>query len=356
MNNTLKFFQSSFIVTIVGLLLAGGLGWFNYGSNQEVGGISGTLSTILLCASLSLLEISLSFDNALINATVIRRMNDKWKHRFLTWGMLIAVVGMRIALPLIIVGLVAWINPWDALLLAVQDPKKYAEIMHHAHVPVVGFGGMFLMMVALRHFFDPEKTLHWLGLIERPAAFLGRVRFIDAGIGACILGLFSYFLSQTSPNEVQSLVVAGIIGIALQVSLDSLNSFLESKNISGVGSAGRGASIALFFYLEVQDASFSLDGVIGAFAITNNLFIIAIGLGIGSMFVRSLTLWLVDNNTLRLYRYVETGAFYAIGALAATMLFDILFTVPEIAPGGLSVLIIIASFISSIRFNRQHGQ
>lgn len=348
----MKRFYSAFVVTVIGLFLAGLVGWF---SQIGANGFIGALNSIVLCSALGLLEVSLSFDNALINATIIRRMNDVWRHRFLTWGMLIAVVGMRVVLPLAIVGVVAWINPWSAFVMALKEPKLYAEIMQSAHIPIVGFGGMFLLMVSLNHFFDPEKTTHWLGIIESPAARLGHFRFIETLIGAAVLASMCLTLKQQHPQEVVSLLVAGSIGILLQASLSSLNSRLETDNSSRMNLATKGASAALFFYLEVQDASFSLDGVIGAFAITNNLFIIAIGLGIGAMFVRSLTLLLVDQGTLSQYRYIETGAFYAMGALAATMLLDIFYQIPEIVPGGLSALLIVLSFVSSIRYNNKQG-
>jgi hypothetical protein len=112
------------------------------------------------------------------------------------------------------------------------------------------------------------------------------------------------------------------------------------------------ASAASFLYLEVLDASFSFDGVIGAFALTNNLFIIAIGLGIGAMFVRSLTVMLVEKGTLASYRYLEHGAFYAIGALALLMLVGTAVEVPDALTGLIGAVFIGLSLWQSIRYNR----
>jgi hypothetical protein len=103
------------------------------------------------------------------------------------------------------------------------------------------------------------------------------------------------------------------------------------------------------------DASFSFDGVVGAFAITNNLFIIMIGLGVGAMFVRSLTIMLVDKGTLSEYRYLEHGAFYAIGILAAIMFAGTIKHIPEVVTGLLGALFIALSLFSSILYNKKNG-
>jgi hypothetical protein len=112
--------------------------------------------------------------------------------------------------------------------------------------------------------------------------------------------------------------------------------------------------MGMFLYLEVLDASFSFDGVVGAFAITNNLFIIMIGLGIGAMFVRSLTIMLVEKGTLSEFRYLEHGAFYAIGILAIIMFANTIFHIPEVITGLIGAAFIGLSLWSSIRYNQKH--
>jgi hypothetical protein len=112
------------------------------------------------------------------------------------------------------------------------------------------------------------------------------------------------------------------------------------------------AGIGGFLYLEVLDASFSFDGVIAAFALSNNLFIIALGLGIGAMFVRSMTIMLVEKGTLTEYRFLEHGAFWAIIALAAIMLLSVSFHIPETITGLIGAALIGLSFWSSVRSNR----
>ena len=112
------------------------------------------------------------------------------------------------------------------------------------------------------------------------------------------------------------------------------------------------SGLAGFLYLETLDASFSFDGVIGAFAITHDIIIIAIGLGVGAMFVRSMTLMLVDKGTLGEFRYLEHGAFYAIGALSALMYIGTLMEVSEIITGLIGAGFIVLALYSSIRYNK----
>ena len=111
---------------------------------------------------------------------------------------------------------------------------------------------------------------------------------------------------------------------------------------------------AAFLYLEVLDASFSFDGVIGAFALSNNIFIIAMGLGIGAMFVRSMTVMLVDKGTLAQYRFLEHGAFWAIIALAIIMLVSAIpgAHIPETITGLIGAVLIGTAFWWSVRHNR----
>ncbi|MGO4747431.1 DUF475 domain-containing protein, partial [Streptomyces sp. 2MCAF27] len=125
-----------------------------------------------------------------------------------------------------------------------------------------------------------------------------------------------------------------------------------SQGATVVGLAGK-AAFFLFLYLEVIDASFSFDGVIGAFAVTNDIFEMALGLGIGAMYIRSLTVYLVRKGTLDDYVYLEHGAHYAIGALAAILLITIKYEIHEVITGLIGVVLIGASYWSSVVRNRR---
>ncbi len=339
MFKSLKYFTSSIWISFVGLGLGFGVGFYYSGT------WAGAFSALFLTFVLGVLEVSLSFDNAVVNAAVLKEMTPKWRHRFITWGILIAVFGMRIVFPLAVVSLAAWTDPWSALVLAATEPKKYADIMHSAHLPLAGFGGAFLLMVALKFFFNHEKTDHWLHTIEDWFAKVGKIQAVELALCLLVFYAISTFLPEATQKV--TFLTAGILGMVTFVLVDGISEFLKMPE-SATQNIER-ASAAMFVYLEVLDASFSFDGVVGAFALTQNLFIIAAGLGIGAMFVRSLTIMLVEKETLDQFRFLEHGAFYAIGALAMMMLLDVFLHVPEVATGLIGAVIIGLSVHSSVR-------
>lgn len=340
----LHYFKSSFAVTVLGLIAGAALGYYYHGA------WAGVFETVFLVLVLSVLEVSLSFDNAVVNASVLQKMTPVWRQRFITWGIFIAVFVMRLIFPLAIVGIVARVNPWDALVMAALYPNEYARVMLSAHVPVAAFGGAFLLMVALKYFFDTQKDVHWIETLERPLSKLGRLEAIELALSMLVL----YFISRAlSAEEGHTFMVAGLFGLITFIAVDGVSALLGAPDhaIQDMHKASAG----LFLYLEVLDASFSFDGVVGAFALTNNLFIIAIGLGVGAMFVRSLTVMLVAKGTLTHYRFLEHGAFYAIGALAAMMFLNTFMSIPEVVTGLIGAAFIGLSFYSSLRFARKEG-
>lgn len=338
----LKYFGGSSLSLVLGLPLCAFLGWF-YGGTPAA-----ALQALFTGFVLAVLEVSLSFDNAIVNAVVLERMTPQWRHRFLTWGMLIAVFGMRLVFPLVIVTVAAGIGPWSALVLAATNPEEYARLMLSAHVTIAAFGGMFLLMVSLKYFYDANKEHHWIPLFERPLAFLGKIEAIEMAVA---LG-FLFVLTRIIPEETRlPFLMSGLAGVIVYVIVDGISSTLEGMGVADKKDMAK-ASAGLFLYLEVLDASFSFDGVVGAFAITNNLFIIMVGLSIGAFFVRSLTIMFVEKKTLKQFEYLEHGAFYAIGALAVFMLLDPLFHIPEWMTGFIGALFIVAALISSLRPGR----
>jgi hypothetical protein len=340
----LKYYKGSFLFTGLCLAIAAWLGF------QSTGSLPGTLGVLWIVLVLGVLEVSLSFDNAVVNATVLRDMDDKWRHRFLTWGILIAVFGMRIVFPLAIVAIAAHMGPVEAVKLAAGDPVRYEQIITSAHVGISGFGGSFLAMVGLNFFLDDEKEEHWIGPIERPLAALRDI----SGLAMGIVLLALYGIGQFIPAvDAMTFLTSGIFGLLTYIAVHAIGVLLEGDGDVIAGAAAR-SGFAAFLYLEVLDASFSFDGVIGAFALSNNLFIIALGLGIGAMFVRSMTIMLVDKGTLTQYRYLEHGAFYAIVALAAIMLLSVRFHIPETITGLIGATLIGLSFWASVRSNRHH--
>ncbi len=338
----MRFFRGSLFVTLVGLIGGAAIGW------EITGTPAGAASTTFIVAVLAVLEVSLSFDNAVVNATVLREMEPAWRRRFLTWGIAIAVFGMRIVFPLLIVAIVARIDPWKALVLSATRPEEYSRIIASAHVSVAAFGGAFLLMVGFKHFLDQDKDVHWIPMVERPLTYVGRVEAVGLGLVLLALWAVGGWLPE---HERYAFLVAGIFGLLTFILVDGIAAVLDPADVV-VGTARRSGAAA-FLYLEVLDASFSFDGVIGAFALSNNLFVIAIGLGIGAMFVRSLTIMLVERGTLTEYRYLEHGAFYAIIALGVIMFVEAVTPIPEVVTGLVGAVLIGLSFFHSVRDNRR---
>ncbi len=340
MLENLKFFKGSFLVAIVGLVSA-----------FYIGGTT----ALFIVAVLSVLEISLSFDNAVVNATVLKDMDEVWRKRFLTWGILIAVFGMRIVFPILIVSIFAGVSPFGALQIAINSPDTYADLMNQAHVSVMAFGGAFLMMVGLHFFFDDEKH-HWVPIIEKPLVYFSKFKFSAEVLCLIIIAIVSGFM--LSGDDQRTFALSGVSGVITFMVIGKFTSFMEKREeqrAKSCNSVAKGG-LSMFIYLELLDASFSFDGVIGAFAISTNLLIIAIGLGIGAMFVRSLTIMLVEKDTLSEYIFLEHGAFYAIIALASMMFLKTFIHVPEVITGLIGAGFIVVAFIHSLIIKRREEQ
>lgn len=342
----MKFYKGSILFTAVCLALGFWYGW------SQTGDLAATASMLWIILVLSILEISLSFDNAVVNAAVLKDMDDIWQRRFLTWGMVIAVFGMRVIFPLAIVAIAAGLGPMAALDLSLNNPQQYEAIVSSAHVGIAGFGGAFLAMVGLSFFFDGEKDVHWIVWVEKKLAVISNIK--AAEIAVLLIAL--YFVSRLLPAE-EALVfmVAGTLGLVCFIAVEAISTILEMRDqaLAMQGAVVR-SGLGGFLYLNVLDASFSFDGVIGAFALSNNMVIIALGLSIGAMFVRSMTIHLVKQGTLAEYRYLEHGAFWAIIVLGAIMLLSAKFHIPETVTGLIGAILIGLSLWWSIRHNRRN--
>lgn len=343
-------FRLSFIFTLVCLTFAAIWGF------HGTGAISGVWAAITITLILGIMEVSLSFDNAVVNASALKKMDQKWQNLFLTAGIIIAVFGMRFFFPILIVSIATGLGLPDVFSMALSNPDEYAGHLRASHTAISSFGGMFLFLVFLSFIFDEGKENHWLGTIERKLATLGKIDSI--GIIVSLIGLMIIqHVLPVSSNEKATVLSSGIAGLILYVVVDSLGSFFESgEEEEAIADAVKRNGVMGFLYLEILDASFSFDGVIGAFAITRDIVIIMLGLAIGAMFVRSLTVSLVKKGTLDEYVYLEHGAHYAIGALAAIMFYSISTEVPEIVTGLTGVAFIIAALLSSIVYKSKNPE
>jgi hypothetical protein len=358
----LKTFGWSFAITALGLVAA-----VLYGGWEAFG----------IVAILCILEISLSFDNAVVNAGILKKMNAFWQKIFLTIGVLIAVFGMRLVFPVVIVAISAKIGPIEAVDLALNDAERYEQLVTDAHPSIAAFGGMFLLMIFLDFIFE-DRDIKWLGWLERPLAKLGKVDMLSVCIALIVLAISAMtFATQahqhggTHVDKAATVLLSGVFGLITYLVVGGLSGYFENKleeeeereheaeeeakrsgkKVGVVQLAGK-AAFFMFLYLEVLDASFSFDGVIGAFAITNDIVLMALGLGVGAMYVRSLTVYLVRQGTLDDYVYLEHGAHYAIGALAVILMISIRYQIPEVVTGLIGVALIGWSFWSSVRRNK----
>ena len=338
----MKYFTIPILSLVVGLAAAGFITWNNTGNTAAV------LQVLLIVGLLCVLEISLSFDNAVVNAAVLNKMSKIWQRRFLTWGIAIAVFGMRFVFPLVIVSVISHVSLFESLTMAISRPQEYAAMMQGAHLAVSAFGGAFLLMVFLDYFFSHEKDVHWIEIIEKPAAKMGIFQSIELifALGAMLI------IHRYIPDaEKSTFLISFLWGLLTFMIVHGISGVLEGGHLSKLKFFSSG--FGMFLYLEVLDASFSFDGVVGAFAISNQLLVIMIGLGVGAFFVRAITLYLVENKTLNQYRFLEHGAFYALGVLALFMLLDSFFHFPEWLTALTGAVILVISVLWSMYEDRK---
>lgn len=324
----LRFFGFSLILTIGSIVFAG---W-------ELGPAAAMTMIILIA-----IEVAFSFDNAVINAKVLQRLSKFWQQLFLTVGILIAVIGMRFVFPILIVVITAGLGWSEVIDLALNHPDEYAKHLEEAHTAISSFGGAFLLTLTAYFFFDDLRKELWLRRIEAPLQKIGGSVWLPPIVVAIIVGLVAFFVSHDQATVLQAGLGGVITYTALHLIIEAMGKFApkEQKVYTGW------AAFTAFLYLEVLDASFSFDGVLGAFAITDKVLIIALGLGVGAIWVRSLTVYMVRKGTLSSYKYLEHGAHYAILFLSIALLGSLFIHIPEAITGFVGIGIIIASFISS---------
>ena len=341
----LKYFLGSYIVTIMGVF-----GAYLWGEHVH----NGTgLTCVFIALVLAILEMSLSFDNAVVNAMKLEKMSPKWRHRFITWGILIAVFGMRFLFPLLVVAIFAKLNILAVLNMALNDVHEYAHYLELTHAPIVAFGGAFLLMLFMDYFTEKNKEVHWIKPLEDKLQKLSKIRGICTLVTLVVLGLLMLKLPE---NIRQSVFTSGISGIITYLIIDGVAEWLEKRQEERAKLCAdtiKCSGLVGFLYLELIDASFSLDGVLGAFALSQDILIITIGLFIGAMFVRSLTIMLVEKKTLDQFLYLEHGAHWAIGTLAILMFVSTFHEVPEVITGLLGLVFIVSALISSIIHNKK---
>jgi uncharacterized protein len=301
-------------------------------------GIKEGLSSLITVSILAALEVTFSFDNAIINAKILSKMSKAWQTIFMTFGIFVAVFLVRVLLPIYIVALTTATAFGKVVDLVLHDPAHYAEKLEIAQPMIAAFGGIFLLMVFL-DFILEQRDITWLNRIENKLQKLGKIENVSVVTALLLLLSTVYFF--VSGEERYKVLISGVVGMVVYLFINALDSFESHSSTPSikVGSSLKTGLIG-FMYLELIDASFSLDGVIGAFAITKSVLLIAVGLGIGALFVRAMTVHMLRRGVLEQYRYLEHGAHYAIGILALVMLASIKYKVPEWITGGSGILVI----------------
>jgi uncharacterized protein len=268
------------------------------------------LSIVLIIAGLCLFETITSIDNAIINAEVLFTMSERAKRWFLTWGLLFAVFAIRGLLPWLIVWLsTPSLGPVGAFMATFSsDPMVVAAIGQSAPILLMG-GGTFLMFLFFHWLFLEDKNFGLRGerfFSSKGVWFFAVVSIILAALVWVALGYSTMVAFGAVIGSTAFFIVHGFRQNAEQAEQKMLHS--EMSDVSKI------------FYLEVIDATFSIDGVVGAFAFTMAVPLILIGNGLGAFIVRELTIRNVDN--IKKYLYLKNGAMYSIFFLGAIMIMD----------------------------------
>lgn len=270
------------------------------------------LSLVLIVSGLILFETISSIDNAIINAEVLSTMGKKARRWFLVWGMFIAVFLVRGLLPLLIL----WaVNPSVGIIGSftaafTSDPSVAHAIEQSAPILLSG-GGIFLVFL----FF------HWLFLEPKRFGIRGE-RFIQSqgvwfyAIVSIILALTVWFSIQTNPIMAFGAVV-GSTAFFITHGFKENAEKAEQELLSGTSAK---SDISKILYLEAIDATFSIDGVLGAFAFTFSVPLILLGNGVGAIVVRQITIGNIDR--IKKYVYLKNGAMYSVLVLGTIMLLD----------------------------------
>lgn len=334
--NPLRIFAFSGLVTLGGLLaVLIGLG----------------PAALLVTTILVIIEVVFSFDNAIVNAKILGRLSPAWQNAFLTIGIVIAIFGMRLLFPVVIVSIAAHLSLGEVWNLALHSPHEYADKLAVAHPLISAFGGAFLLMLSLEFFLNGQHEVLWWDELERRLRKL-RSFWLPTVLSAAIICALAFLHNEHGGTILR----AGLLGIATFVVVQLATYWLSRSQPKGTQLTGW-AALALFMYLQVLDASFSFDGVIGAFAITDIVILIAVGLGIGALWVRSLTVFMVRRGTLDQYIYLEHGAYYTIAVLAAALLLSLFVSVPDAITGIIGLGIIGSAVVASVQARRsRHGK
>jgi hypothetical protein len=270
------------------------------------------LPLLLTVMGLVLFETITSIDNAVINADVLSKMSQRARRWFLIWGLLIAVFFVRGLLPWLIVWVAnPTLGPIEALTATFSSDPAIVKALETSKPILLAGGGIFLLFLFLHWLFIEPKHF---GLAAEKVVQNFSIWFF--AIVSILLALIVWFAIQINPLMAFGAVV-GSTAFFITHGFKENAEAQEQKLLSGNSNM---SDLSKILYLEVIDATFSIDGVIGAFAFTMSVPLILIGNGIGAFVVRELTIHNIEN--VKKYKYLKNGAMYSIFALGIIMLLD----------------------------------
>jgi len=291
---------------------------------------------LVTVAGLMLFETISSIDNAIINAEVLTTMSPKGRRWFLVWGIFIAVFLVRGLLPWVIVWAVnPGLGPIGALTATFSNDPHVIEAIELSSPMLLAGGGTFLVFL----FF------HWLFLEPKNFGIRGEKFFMKQGVWfyavvSILLCVIVWNALQLNPVMAFGAVVgstAFFITHGFKQNAEEQEKKLLNKNMS---------DISKILYLEVIDATFSIDGVLGAFAFTLSVPLILLGNGLGAVIVRQITVGNVER--IKKYVFLKNGAMYSILFLGLIMILDAFkFHVPEWLSPAITFLIVGYFFVLS---------
>lgn len=299
-------------------------------------------SIILIIAGLCLFETITSIDNAIINAEVLSTMGEKARRWFLLWGILIAVFAIRGLLPWLIVWAAAGGSPIDAFTAMFQEESSEVNqaIAKTAPVLLAG-GGTFLVFLFFHWLFQEEKRYGLAG-----EKFIHRHGVWFYAVVSILLTIIVWFALQQEQHPFLAFgAVVGSTAFFITHGFKQNAELAERELLEGKGNL---SDLSKIFYLEVIDATFSIDGVLGAFAFTMSVPLILLGNGLGAIMVRQLTIGNIDR--VKRYVYLKNGAMYSVFFLGTIMLLDAFgFHIPHWVSPTITFLAVGFFYFKSVR-------
>ncbi|MEI7741367.1 MAG: DUF475 domain-containing protein [bacterium] len=293
------------------------------------------ITTIITILGLMVLEVVQSVDNAIVNAHILQTMSEKARRWFLVWGIFFAVFVVRGILPFLIVWLVSPGITFSGVLSATLGNNDIAKLAmeESAYILLTG-GGMFLLLL----------YLHWLFLEKKDPYFVAE-KWVKEQHGVWFFALAAVLLVGVMwiLRDHPFGMIAAATGNAVFFILHGFKEIAEREETK---IAGASSDIAKLAFLEVLDLSFSIDGVLGAFAFTTNVMLILIGNGLGAFVVRELTIRGIDK--ISKYKWLKNGAMTSIGALGLIMILDALgVNIPSWLPTVITIGTVGVTFYAS---------